>query len=228
MKSKLLVKKLFHVLTASTTALTLCAASLTIGTRAVRNSVELFQPLSHIHFDRNSWSFQIKGVTLANFPGLPQNSTAEVTSLYIELDPAGLLTGELRIKELDIQMGSLIIRKASSGRAGFTIPIPPIFTKMVIENIRLKLDRIILERETSKDGPVSPQTKDVNLRARYRDIYDYAKFSRDVEGKLRRRIIRNTVRNADPFGVTEVVESIFKSSKWTVTEITQLGARILI
>ena len=228
MKSTLLVKKLFLVLTASVTALTLCSASLTIGTRVARNSVELFRPLSHIRFDRNSWSFQIEGVTLANFPGLPQNSTAEVSSLYIKLDPAGLLTGELRIKELDIQMGSLMIRKANSGRAGFTIPIPPIFTRMVIENIRLKLDRIILERETSKDGPASLQSKDVNLKARYRNIRDYAKFSRDIEGRLKRRVIRNAVRNADPFGVTEVVESVFKSSKWTLTEITQLGTRILI
>lgn len=187
---------------------------------------DILKPFSQIRFDNNRWSIHAKDLTLTNFPGLPHASVARISSLYLELDPMGFLTGELRINELDVQMGSLMIPRTNGDTAHVVIPFPTILTKLVIDNLKLKLDRLILEREATKDNRATTESKNVHLRAHYRDVSDYAEFSRDIEGKLRRRIMRNAVRDADPFGVAQVVETVYKSSKWTVTEVAQLGLRI--
>ncbi len=174
-----------------------------------------------IELGKESWTLEIKGLYLRNFPGLPKSSKAEIPSLFFEVDPARLMKGQLHFKRLNVHVATLTVTQTNGGQPSVDSPKLPAFIKILIDRLELKIDRIVVEDKVGTEY-ASTQSIRINFEETYKNLEDYAAIVSDVESKVKHLAMSRAMKDLDPLGVVEVIEGTYRSSRWAASEMSQL------
>lgn len=177
---------------------------------------------AEITFSISRRSVEIKNLTLRHLPSLPDGTHLEIPSLHLEPDLVSLLNGKPRFKKSDIHISELRFREAGKnpGHPGTILWSFPY--AMAADLVNVKLDRIVFE-ERNEIGKMEIREIEVGLDKTYTGISDISKLVGEIERKAKRKVLGDTVKNLDPLGVYEVVETTLHSSKWLARQIVTFG-----
>ncbi|GEM_PF-2606009 len=178
-----------------------------------------------IELGKESWTLEIKGLYLRNFPGLPKSSKAEIPSLFFEIDPSRLMKGQLHFKRLNVHVATLTVAQANVDTSRVASPELPTFIKILIDRLELKIDRIVVEDRIGTEY-ASTQSIRINFKEAYTHFEDYNAVANAIESKIKRLAVNRAMKDFDPLGVVEVIEGTYHSSKWAATEISQFAVSL--
>ena len=220
MKLNYLLNKLWCFATGSVLGMALISSNV----RAVAH-ISSFVP--EIRLDKKSCALEIKGLLLKNIPGLPKESTTDISSLFLEIDPYRLAKGQLHFKKLNIHIAALTFTKTNADERSIGSHVSafrglPAFMKILIDRFELKLDRITVKNKIGEEH-IFTHNIQVNFEETYKNLdKDYVSIASDIESKIKRRVMNKTMKNLDPLGVIEVIEGTYRSSKWAANEMSEL------
>ena len=198
------------------------AAGSVLGMALISSNVRAFVHVSsfvpEIRLDTKSCALEMKGILLKNIPGLPKEIKADISSLFLEIDPSRLAKGQLHFKKLNIHIAALTFARTNGNTPDIDSFKLPSFIHILIDHLELKLDRIVIENKNRKND-ISTRNIQLGFEQTYKNLEDYTAMANELEGKVKRRAMNNRMKNLDPLGVVEVIETTFHSSKWMASEI---------